>query len=81
MSTFENTQNIESQDIFKNFSECKNADEALNIMQNRLENNLEEAEWLFAAKKWCKLLLEKHKEEESPVAISILDKYLQTRNA
>ncbi|MGB2110745.1 MAG: hypothetical protein ACPHY8_02215 [Patescibacteria group bacterium] len=42
--SFENTQNIESQDIFKNLSECKNADEALNLMQNRVENNLEEAE-------------------------------------
>lgn len=81
MSNFENTQNIESQDILKNLSECKNTDEALNLMQNRVENNLEEVEWFFAAKEWCKLLLEKKSEECTPKVATILDKYLQTRTA
>ncbi len=79
--SFENTQNIESQDIFKNLSECTSADEALNVMQNRVENNLEKAEWLFAAKEWCKLLLEKNPEEYTPKVATILDQYLQTRAA
>ncbi len=81
MSNFENTQNIESQDILKNLSECTSADEALNLMQNRVENNLEKAEWLFAAKEWCKFLLEKNSEECTPKITSILDKYLQTTTA
>ena len=79
--SFENTQNIESQDILKKLSECTSADEALNLMQNRVENNLEEAEWVFAAKEWCKFLLEKNSEECTPKMTSILDKYLQTRAA
>lgn len=81
MSNFENTQNIESQDIFKNLSECKNAEEALILMENRVENNLEQAEWFFAAKEWCKYLLEKHQEEATPLATNILDRYLQTKTA
>lgn len=76
--SLENTQNFESQDIFKNLSECKNADEALNLMENRVENNIEEAEGFFAAKQGCKFLLEKHQEEATPIAKNILDRYLQT---
>ncbi len=79
--SFENTQNIESQDILKNLSECTSADEALNLMQNRVENNLEETEWFFAAKEWCKFLLEKKSEEYTPKMTSVLDKYLQTKTA